>query len=592
MTDWSRLVRPSLHGLHAYDPGPSVAELEAQSGHAIVRLNRNEDLFPPLAGVRDAVADELSNIWMYPEESYAEFRAAAAAWLGTTPDRIVPAHGTQALIGTLAGLLLDPGDAVVVPQPTYGLYSQVSAARGADVHRVPLRELRREDRLDLRSEQPHGLARGGGRVARVPRRAARRMCRRRRRGVRRLRRPETQDRACARRRGGPPRRRAPYVVEALRHRGPTARLRRRRPSARALSRRHAGAVQRQPWRTRCGPRLSRTAGARRGAAAGGRRSTGRPVRAATCGGSRAASVADELRARAHGRRRRCARGGDRPRRPARPRGRRVRTRRLRPRHGRAVAADRPPARARLRDPADAVPGARLRRSPPLLGRTRAVRHAALPPALPAPREARRGRDRAARVGGRRHRPDRRRLESDHGRRLHPVGAALVGQAGCDGGRLDARARRRHLHRGAEGRAGGTRTAGAALDRDQALVRRLRPGRGAAPPRGAARMTDPRARRIAVVADSLFERLLDELEREGFGIIQLPPAGLDRETVVAWLEQTAEHVAEFRRNDYEIVLADDGLFTAELDEALAAVGVPPLGQYAIQPPSTSRLTPET
>ena len=106
------------------------------------------------------------------------------------------------------------------------------------------------------------------------------------------------------------------------------------------------------------------------------------------------------------------------------------------------------------------------------------------------------------------------------------------------------------------------------------------------------MTDPRARKVAVVSDSLFEPLLDELERDGFGIIQLPPAGLDGDTVAAWLEQTAEHVAEFRRNDYEIVLADDGLFTAELNQALAALGVPPLDQYAIQPPSTSRLTPET
>jgi hypothetical protein len=52
------------------------------------------------------------------------------------------------------------------------------------------------------------------------------------------------------------------------------------------------------------------------------------------------------------------------------------------------------------------------------------------------------------------------------------------------------------------------------------------------------------------------------------------------------------VAEFRRNDYEVVLADDGLFTSELAEALAALGVPALPQYAIQPPSTSRLTPET
>jgi hypothetical protein len=56
-------------------------------------------------------------------------------------------------------------------------------------------------------------------------------------------------------------------------------------------------------------------------------------------------------------------------------------------------------------------------------------------------------------------------------------------------------------------------------------------------------------------------------------------------VHAWLEQVAEHVAEFRRNDYELVLAADGLYAEELE----ALGLP---QYAIQPPSTSRLTPET
>jgi hypothetical protein len=51
------------------------------------------------------------------------------------------------------------------------------------------------------------------------------------------------------------------------------------------------------------------------------------------------------------------------------------------------------------------------------------------------------------------------------------------------------------------------------------------------------------------------------------------------------------VAEFIRNDYEVVLADDGIYGVELDTALAAFNVPQLPQYAIQPPSTSRLTPE-
>jgi hypothetical protein len=97
--------------------------------------------------------------------------------------------------------------------------------------------------------------------------------------------------------------------------------------------------------------------------------------------------------------------------------------------------------------------------------------------------------------------------------------------------------------------------------------------------------DPRARRIAVVADSLLEPLLDELGAQGFGIIQLPPAGLDDATTGAWLEQVAEHVTEFRRNDYDVVVASDGLYATEL----AALGLP---QYGIQPSSTRSLTPET
>jgi len=85
--------------------------------------------------------------------------------------------------------------------------------------------------------------------------------------------------------------------------------------------------------------------------------------------------------------------------------------------------------------------------------------------------------------------------------------------------------------------------------------------------------------------------MPELQSSGFGAIQLPPADLERDVAAAWLEQVAEHVAEFIRNDYEVVVADDGTYGVELNEALAALNIPQLPQYAIQPPSTSRLTPE-
>ena len=88
-------------------------------------------------------------------------------------------------------------------------------------------------------------------------------------------------------------------------------------------------------------------------------------------------------------------------------------------------------------------------------------------------------------------------------------------------------------------------------------------------------SDPRGRRVAVVADSLLEGVLDRLDAEGYGVIQLPPAGLDDETAALWLEQVAEHVAEFRRNDYEVVLVDDGAYPAQL----AAAGIDGLGRLS-------------
>jgi hypothetical protein len=87
--------------------------------------------------------------------------------------------------------------------------------------------------------------------------------------------------------------------------------------------------------------------------------------------------------------------------------------------------------------------------------------------------------------------------------------------------------------------------------------------------------DPRGRQVAVVADALLERLLPLLEAERWGVIQLPPGGLGDEAESMWLEHVAEHVAEFLRNGYAVVLIDDGRLADGVDAALAELGVAPL-----------------
>jgi histidinol-phosphate aminotransferase len=142
VSDWSSLVVPALTRLGPADAG-GIAEIKERHGlDEVVKLHWNENLFGPLPGIAEAVTEELANAWMYPEDAYNAFRADVAANVGTTPNRIVPGHGTQALIGSLATALLRPGDSVFVPAWTYYLSAQYCAARGATVQRVPLRELR------------------------------------------------------------------------------------------------------------------------------------------------------------------------------------------------------------------------------------------------------------------------------------------------------------------------------------------------------------------------------------------------------------------------------------------------------------------
>jgi hypothetical protein len=102
-------------------------------------------------------------------------------------------------------------------------------------------------------------------------------------------------------------------------------------------------------------------------------------------------------------------------------------------------------------------------------------------------------------------------------------------------------------------------------------------------------TDERGFRVAVVADELVNPgpdtfdALAVLEPLGWGVIQLPPPWYPHDVAVPLLEQVAEHVEEFARHGYDVVLvgARDGLA-----DALAAARAPL--PEAIEPASADEL----
>ena len=139
MVDWSELVAPGLRGLEPLDVESTVAQVRALGAHEeSAKLDWNESPFGPLPGVLDTLTEELAHVSRYPIDAYAAFRADVARALGVPEACIVPGHGTQALIGTVAAAFLEPGACVVQPATTFDLYGMVSVARGAVVHEAPM----------------------------------------------------------------------------------------------------------------------------------------------------------------------------------------------------------------------------------------------------------------------------------------------------------------------------------------------------------------------------------------------------------------------------------------------------------------------
>ena len=136
MTDWRRLVVPGVAELDALDVEATVA---LRGPEEVLRLDWNENHFGPLPGVLDAAAAALDDATRYSVDAYGSFRGEVAAHVGVDPRHVAPGSGTQALIGTVASALLRPGDSVVAPAATFYLYALVAAARGATMHRAPLR---------------------------------------------------------------------------------------------------------------------------------------------------------------------------------------------------------------------------------------------------------------------------------------------------------------------------------------------------------------------------------------------------------------------------------------------------------------------
>jgi histidinol-phosphate aminotransferase len=136
------LRRPEA--VEAYPAEPSDELLAAALGlerEQIVRYDLNTLGGGPLPGVAAALAAyEAAQAIEYGDLSYARLRAAIGELHGVDPAQVVIGAGADELIRLVATMALGPGDASVIPTPTFGMFAVEVGLAGARTIEVPRRD--------------------------------------------------------------------------------------------------------------------------------------------------------------------------------------------------------------------------------------------------------------------------------------------------------------------------------------------------------------------------------------------------------------------------------------------------------------------
>ncbi len=125
-------VKPYIEAMSPYSPPWSNMD---RSG--FLRMDLNENTLDPPDHVIRAIKDWLDQkrIQLYPE--YSRFMPKLARYAGVEQNQLMLSNGSDQAIEVILRAFLEPGDEMLIAQPGFPIFEQVTRAIGAIVRGVP-----------------------------------------------------------------------------------------------------------------------------------------------------------------------------------------------------------------------------------------------------------------------------------------------------------------------------------------------------------------------------------------------------------------------------------------------------------------------
>lgn len=124
--------RPDVARIAGYVPGE-----QPQEG-GWVKLNTNENPYPPSPRVAEAIREAAGRLNVYPDPLATRFRRIAAGLFGVDPDWVLTGNGSDEILTILMRTFVDPGETIAFPYPSYILYETLADLQGANSKRLGL----------------------------------------------------------------------------------------------------------------------------------------------------------------------------------------------------------------------------------------------------------------------------------------------------------------------------------------------------------------------------------------------------------------------------------------------------------------------
>lgn len=138
MTVNENIFRPFLKELKEYVPGKSINDVAREHGlmpSDIIKLGSNENVLGPSPLAMESIKSLADRSNLYPSMHQKELRQKIAKFigLGYSSENIMVGAGMDGVLDTLARILIEPGNEVVIPIPTFTYYELACRYYGAEV---------------------------------------------------------------------------------------------------------------------------------------------------------------------------------------------------------------------------------------------------------------------------------------------------------------------------------------------------------------------------------------------------------------------------------------------------------------------------